>query len=376
MIPTLKLPLSRTMECIDLTITDTNSNKLHPKLSSKIPIVIIESDTESENESDDSDIEFVDDGPASSTNPRSFKSSASRGIPDNFGATTLRPVKAATNCERVERLDGAGSSNHFNATSISEDERIARELQEEERRLKEAGPSGHLHTATTREDERLARELQAQDRKEYRDLISGIVNKKVLSFLIINLISVPQYSVSQEGIVFRTVINVADETLEDGSPAHPDDLERFEPWKKLFETTSLGKKVKRFHWIVNYELEKRFEEAKEALQTIPGIDPPSKELLVFHGTNPSNIDSILDNGFRIGGVGGQRVVNGTALGYGVYLATQSATSVGYALGGNRIFACRVFPGKITSDRGYSMNPPKTTNPLDEPYQTFMQGEYT
>ncbi|KAE9407487.1 ADP-ribosylation, partial [Gymnopus androsaceus JB14] len=177
----------------------------------------------------------------------------------------------------------------------------------------------------------------------------------------------------QEGIVFRTVINVADGTLEDGSPAHPDDLERFEPWKNLFESTSIGQKVKRFHWIVNYELEKRFEEAKEALQAIPGMDAPSKELLLFHGTNPANINSILDNGFRIGGVGGQPVVNGTAMGYGVYLATHSATSVGYALGGDRIFACRVFPGKITGDYRYSQSPPKTTNPLDEPYHTYMQG---
>lgn len=34
-------------------------------------------------------------------------------------------------------------------------------------------------------------------------------------------------------------------TLEDGTPAHPDDLDRFEPWRKKFEETSGGQKVKK-----------------------------------------------------------------------------------------------------------------------------------
>ncbi|KAJ3784464.1 ADP-ribosylation [Lentinula aff. detonsa] len=199
-------------------------------------------------------------------------------------------------------------------------------------------------------DERLARKLQAQDQKEYQKLIKGITTKK-------------------EGIVFRTAIN-ADGTLEDGSPAHPDDLARFEPWKKLFETTS-GTQVKRFHWIVNYELEKRFQETKTLLSdSADAADDPTKELLLFHGTGTANIDSILNGGFRIGGVGSHRVVNGTMLGFGVYLAASAATSIGYAAGANRIFACRVFPGKITGDLTYAKTPPKTKDPLDEPYQTY------
>ncbi|KAJ3733217.1 hypothetical protein DFJ43DRAFT_1069926 [Lentinula guzmanii] len=199
-------------------------------------------------------------------------------------------------------------------------------------------------------DERLARKLQAQDQKEYQKLIKGITTKK-------------------EGIVFRTVIN-ADGTLEDGSPAHPDDLARFEPWKKLFETTS-GTQVKRFHWIVNYELEKRFQEIKTLLSdSADATDDPTKELLLFHGTGTANIDSILNGGFRIGGVGSHRVVNGTMLGFGVYLAASAATSIGYAAGANRIFACRVFPGKITGDLTYAKTPPKTKDPLNEPYQTY------
>lgn len=44
------------------------------------------------------------------------------------------------------------------------------------------------------------------------------------------------------------------------------------------------------HWIVNYELEKRFEEAKESLLGTQELKDP-QELLLFHGTNPANIDS-------------------------------------------------------------------------------------
>lgn len=119
-------------------------------------------------------------------------------------------------------------------------------------------------------------------------------------------------AVSQEGIVFRTVINAADGTLEDGSSAHPDDLARFEPWKQLFQITELGGyKLKRcslpksflhrpvltylspslsVHWIVNYELEQRFEEAKQSLIGVEGVDD-TQELSLFHGTSAPNIDS-------------------------------------------------------------------------------------
>jgi hypothetical protein len=46
------------------------------------------------------------------------------------------------------------------------------------------------------------------------------------------------------------------------------------------------------HWIVNYELEKQFEEAKLSLRGVDaGDDEPMQELLLFHGTLPKNIDS-------------------------------------------------------------------------------------
>jgi hypothetical protein len=55
---------------------------------------------------------------------------------------------------------------------------------------------------------------------------------------------------------------------------------------------------------------------------------------------PQSFYRILQGGFKIGGVGGHPVLNGTACGYGIYLAAAASTSLGYAMGGNRIFACR------------------------------------
>ena len=43
------------------------------------------------------------------------------------------------------------------------------------------------------------------------------------------------------------------------------------------------------HWIVNYELEKRFEEARVKLRETMGCEPEEKQL--FHGTSAENIDS-------------------------------------------------------------------------------------
>ena len=43
------------------------------------------------------------------------------------------------------------------------------------------------------------------------------------------------------------------------------------------------------HWIVNYELEKRFEEARVKLRETMGREPEEKQL--FHGTSAENIDS-------------------------------------------------------------------------------------
>jgi hypothetical protein len=48
---------------------------------------------------------------------------------------------------------------------------------------------------------------------------------------------------------------------------------------------------------------------------------------------------IINNGLRIPGTGGVRVVNGSAYGVGIYTANNPQTSVGYTRGVNMMFVC-------------------------------------
>ncbi|KAI0063316.1 hypothetical protein BV25DRAFT_1915237 [Artomyces pyxidatus] len=214
---------------------------------------------------------------------------------------------------KVDEIEGpaqAGPSDWADAfCSLSQDEAFARQLQEEDERFMMLENDND----TRKEDEELARLLAEQEEAQFSDLVKTVEQQ-------------------EDGIVFSVVVDATTNTLEDGSPAHPDDLARFEPWRTRFE--KCGHKVKKFHWFVNYELEKRFEHARETLELICG-EPP-RELEMFHGTGAQNIDSILKGGFRIGGTDGHPTVNGTALGIGIYLAADAITSLAYSQGSNRM----------------------------------------
>ncbi|KAJ7216495.1 hypothetical protein GGX14DRAFT_696303 [Mycena pura] len=214
-------------------------------------------------------------------------------------------------------------------------DRRAREEQEREHQ-ETPQRAAKLNTRQQKQDAVIARKLAAQEAKELKKVLEAVRKK-------------------EEGIVFRVVVDVETKLLEDGSPAHEDDLARFEPWKQ--KLASSGIQVKKFHWIVNYELEKKFEEAREILRGLmPGDEP--QEVQMFHGTREANFDSILSGGFRIGGVGGHPVVHGSSEGRGIYLAANPTLSCGYAEGANRIFACRVLPGRTNGDCKYSRTVPK------------------
>ncbi|KAK7464893.1 hypothetical protein VKT23_006102 [Stygiomarasmius scandens] len=206
------------------------------------------------------------------------------------------------------------------------------------------GPSGQNDPSFHPEDAELAKRLAEEERKEYRELIKNIEGR-------------------EEGIVFRVVVN-ADGTLEDGSPAHPDDIARFEPWRQNFE--ALGwKKVKRFHWIVNYELEKRFEAARDELRNLLGEEPG--EMRLWHGTEATNIDPILKGGLRIGGVDGHPIRHGTLMGRGIYLAKDGPMAVSHAMDADKIF---VLTGRTTKDLAYSMRLPPSTELGHEEYHSY------
>ncbi|KAF8885277.1 hypothetical protein CPB85DRAFT_1337235 [Mucidula mucida] len=190
-----------------------------------------------------------------------------------------------------------------------------------------------LNAKQQQADAALARRLAKEEEKELGKVMKRVQEKS-------------------EGIVFKVAIDTETSLLADGSSAHPDDLARFEPGR----INSRPLVSNDIHWVVNYELEKRFEESRDILRDICGEEP--RELQLFHGTRPENIDSILNSGFRIGGMGGHAIVNGTLQGYGVYLAADPNLSLGHAPNATRIFACRVLAGRTTGDLQYSQTLPK------------------
>ncbi|KAL8278824.1 hypothetical protein RQP46_008695 [Phenoliferia psychrophenolica] len=65
---------------------------------------------------------------------------------------------------------------------------------------------------------------------------------------------------------------------------------------------------------------------------------------LFHGTPTANIPNIMETGFKIPGAAGS---SNTGAGGGVWLARSPSTSLEYCQGGDKMFVCRVLPGKFT-----------------------------
>ncbi|KAH8833020.1 hypothetical protein DL96DRAFT_1584341 [Flagelloscypha sp. PMI_526] len=205
----------------------------------------------------------------------------------------------------------------------------------------------------SREDAELARKLAEEEQAGYQQLLKSVKSK-------------------EEGIIFRLAINTANNTLEDGTPAHRDDIERFRPWKEICDKA--GIRLKRFHWIVNHESEKRYNRARKYLEYFTGKKWPEKKL--FHGTHTQNIELILKGGFRIGGVDGHPIRHGDSEGKGVYLAEDPRHSMGFSpptQAGQttcRIFCCRVVPGRVTRSLQYSRKVPPSKDVGQEKYESF------
>ncbi|KAL8582502.1 hypothetical protein ACOMHN_066594 [Nucella lapillus] len=86
------------------------------------------------------------------------------------------------------------------------------------------------------------------------------------------------------------------------------------------------------------------------------------EKRLFHGTPSDSVEGIITNGFNRNFCGR----HGTALGTGVYFAADSATSMGYARGGN-MFQARVLVGDYTPGNGSMRmvpNKPNSFRPYD------------
>lgn len=103
---------------------------------------------------------------------------------------------------------------------------------------------------------------------------------------------------------------------------------------------------------------------------LPLISTRQFSLPIHVSLFPQKNSRILQGGFKIGGIGGHPISNGTSLGYGIYLGAAAATSLGYAAGGNRIFACRGtfrYPFHLVRSQQGLVIPGRTTNsPIQQP----------
>ncbi|KAJ6530325.1 hypothetical protein B0H19DRAFT_1192840 [Mycena capillaripes] len=167
-----------------------------------------------------------------------------------------------------------------------------------------------------------------------------------------------QKDVPDDGIVFKVLIDAEGNTIEGDDD--PDNAAHLEIVKRDFEQALAGGlKVKTVQWFVNAKLEARFEAAKEVLNSF-GIDTTEKNL--FHGTAVTNIQPILQNGFLIPGVTpGINMAHGAACGVGIYLATNSSTSMAYTQGATRMFMCRVLTGRSTGQVSHEVPRPLGQN---------------
>lgn len=74
-----------------------------------------------------------------------------------------------------------------------------------------------------------------------------------------------------------------------------------------------------------------FEKARRALES---REINAEDGVVFHGSDPESLKSIQCNGFRIGGLEGQRVVHGTMHGFGVYTGAAASVAAPYSRKGD------------------------------------------
>lgn len=100
--------------------------------------------------------------------------------------------------------------------------------------------------------------------------------------------------------------------------------------------------------VVNETLSAQFEKKKETLRD---AGKATSEVWVFHGTgSQANIDSILSDGFRVGGEG-VAIQNGAAYGRGVYTATGPDTPMSsYAHNTRQVILSRALPGHQSAPR--------------------------
>jgi hypothetical protein len=113
--------------------------------------------------------------------------------------------------------------------------------------------------------------------------------------------------------------------------------------------------VRSVELILNRRLVERYERRRAELLSL-GVQM-AEERLVYHGTNPSNHESIVQKGLLVGGRGVTRV-HGASYGEGVYVGAEPGIAMSY--GGSSFLFCRVLMGRTTTDGNAYMSGAGTT----------------
>lgn len=120
-----------------------------------------------------------------------------------------------------------------------------------------------------------------------------------------------------------------------------DDFDRFYEISKQFNTKTY--KVVSVHFIVNPKLHSTYEKFKQYLKK--NHNSACDEILVFHGTLKKNINGIIENGFKIGGIDNHPPRTGHIYGKGIYCSTECSTPVCYSPN-NCLIGLKGLPGEV------------------------------
>ncbi|KAL8277839.1 hypothetical protein RQP46_009822 [Phenoliferia psychrophenolica] len=149
----------------------------------------------------------------------------------------------------------------------------------------------------------------------------------------------------REGIEYKVLMGEGRSLLENPDDARDaaDNLPELSKVKEIFKaglkstrTDAIAGlypsrlKIKKVTRLVNHALERRFNEARQALIN---AGRSTKELMLFHGTPPQNIPIIAETGFKIPNVGGARNIGH---GFGEWLARNPLASHLYCQGGTQM----------------------------------------
>ncbi|KAJ3284514.1 hypothetical protein HK104_009888 [Borealophlyctis nickersoniae] len=265
-----------------------------------------------------------------------------RGVGTSAGSSaSMDRTKSEQSNDQHEYFKDGSADDEDGASDI-DDETLARRLADEDHLLAQKSAD------TTELDRLLAAALQEQEHQSAKREAKRRKNKKS--------------DANEDPIIFRKVI----ERDKDGAMTSPDgdvdedDIRHLQLILAAFEKAGEGwgnqlgwgtqyqvrYRVTKVEYVVNSTLSTRYAAKKHAFSK---AKKPTTELLLFHGTAKANVESILRDGFKIGGRGGHRAAHGTSCGRGIYSSPNPLLPMTYSIGHSAIIGFKALPGYTSSD---------------------------